>query len=466
MVFTSAVFVFIFLPVVLAGGIILRKHINISNLFLFFMSLIFYAWGKPKYVLLMLFSIICNYCLALLIEKTKYRNFWLIVAIFINIGVLFFFKYANWVLSIFNRMFNTSLYSKSMMLPIGISFYTFQALSYVIDVWKKKTPAQKSFIGVGLYIILFPQLVAGPIVRYTDIEQQIKERLMTSDKISDGIERFLVGFSKKILLADSFAAIADKVFLMNNENTLGMVFAWLGAIAYAMQIYFDFSGYSDMAIGLGKILGFSFPENFNYPYMASTITDFWRRWHISLSKWFRDYVYIPLGGNRHGTGRMIISLAITWLATGIWHGANVTFLIWGAIYGGIIILEKLLKLPEYVEKNRIYKMCYRCFSILLIIICWVIFRADNIREAFVYLKTMFCMKVSRSDLDITFLYIREYICEIMAGIAFCFPVGNWLKGTKSNGMQWGILLAEWLLFIVSVSYMVKGAYSPFIYFNF
>lgn len=329
MIFSSTVFLSKFLPIVLLGSFILRKKIKWQNLFLLLMSLMFYAWGEPKYVLLMLLSIVGNYALAILIERTAHRRLWLFTAVFLNIGMLFVCKYLNWGIGILNRIFDTSWQGIKMTLPIGISFYTFQALSYVIDVYRNTVPVQRNLINVGLYVSLFPQLVAGPIVRYVDIEKQIMHRTMTVETFAMGIERFMIGFSKKILLADSFSVIADRAFAMNLESTLGIAMAWLGAIAYTLQIYYDFGGYSDMAIGLGKMLGFSFAENFNHPYMALSVTDFWRRWHISLSRWFRDYVYIPLGGNQQGKKKMILALAMTWIATGIWHGANRTFVLWG-----------------------------------------------------------------------------------------------------------------------------------------
>ena len=268
------------------GCLLMKKHLKLSNAFLCVMSLYFYAYGEPKFVFLMIASIIFNYCIALLIDRaSRHRNVYLIVSVVFNIGILFVCKYLGWSIEILNSIFAKEIPAFTMALPIGISFYTFQAMSYVIDVWKKVVPAQKNIINVGLYVSLFPQLVAGPIVRYTDIEKQIYKRSLSPEKWGGGIERFIIGFSKKVLLADSFSVIADKAFLLNSENTMGFLFAWIGAIAYSLQIYYDFSGYSDMAIGLGKMLGFTFLENFNYPYMASSITDFWRRWHISLSRW-------------------------------------------------------------------------------------------------------------------------------------------------------------------------------------
>lgn len=332
MVFASTVFLFVFLPIVLLGNVLLKRNIALQNLFLLGMSLVFYAWGEPKYIVLMLFSCCINWAFGRImgkVENPKDRLLCLIVDILFNVGLLFICKYLNWGIGIFNRIFSTTLHQFPLRLPIGISFYTFQASSYIIDVYRKKIKAQKSLLGVSLYICLFPQLVAGPIVRYTDIEERLHDRKITIQDTSDGITRFLIGFSKKILLADSLAVIADKAFTLNDSGSLSVVMAWLGAIAYSLQIYYDFSGYSDMAIGLGKMLGFHFGENFNYPYLANSISDFWRRWHISLGNWFRDYVYIPLGGNRKGKVHTTINLMIVWCTTGMWHGANLTFLVWG-----------------------------------------------------------------------------------------------------------------------------------------
>lgn len=445
----------------------MKKHLKLSNAFLCVMSLYFYAYGEPKLVALMIASIIFNYCIALLIDKlSRYRNVCLIVSVILNIGILFVCKYLGWSIEILNSIFDKKIPAFNMALPIGISFYTFQAMSYVIDVWKRVVPAQKNIINVGLYVSLFPQLVAGPIVRYTDIEKQIYKRSLSPEKWGSGIERFIIGFSKKVLLADSFSVIADKAFLLNSENSLGILFSWIGAIAYSLQIYYDFSGYSDMAIGLGKMLGFSFLENFNYPYMASSITDFWRRWHISLSQWFRDYVYIPLGGNRHGTKRMLVALGITWLSTGIWHGANVTFLLWGCIYGTLIILEKLYEIPQKIQAGAAWKIPYRLFVLIVIMLCWVIFRAENINFAIQYIATMFGISGMTENSGLEILYCLEFKWELLAGSALCFPVIPWLKSQLKEHASYVLLFLEFLLFMVSISYLIKGTYSPFIYFNF
>ncbi len=335
MVFTNSFFLFAFLPVVLLGYYMLQRNVFLQNLFLTVVSLLFYGWTDPKLLLLIMGSIIINYSTALGVDRIQGRKGRLLCifgGIFCNIGILFYFKYAGWFCEILNKTIKSEIGAVKIVLPLGISFYTFQAMSYIIDVYRKKVRAQKDFLTVALYILMFPQLVAGPIIKYSEMELQISAiRRFIAEEFSVGVERFVKGFCKKILLADTLAVIADKAFSMNAQGELERTMAWLGAIAYTLQIYYDFSGYSDMAIGLGKMLGFKYPENFDYPYFASSITDFWRRWHMSLGAWFREYVYIPLGGNRKGQRRTLVNLAITWLATGLWHGANLTYAVWGGI---------------------------------------------------------------------------------------------------------------------------------------
>lgn len=470
MVFSSLIFIFGFLPITLIGEFVFKRYNKIQNMFLFLMSLLFYAWGEPKYVLLMLLSIALNWCLALSIDtdgrKKWQRNVLLIIAVIFNVGCLFVFKYLIWGISIVNSTFGLSVPYRDIALPIGISFYTFQALSYVIDVWKQDVRAKKDIISVGLYISLFPQLVAGPIVRYGDIEKQLSYRKLSLEGFSDGITRFMYGFTKKVLLADNVAVIADKAFAMNKANELGGAFAWLGAVAYTFQIFFDFSGYSDMAIGLGKMLGFSLPENFNFPYKAHSIRDFWRRWHISLSSWFRDYVYIPLGGNRKGNRRTYVNLAIVWLLTGIWHGANITFVLWGAIYGLIIIFERMINIEEKVKNNRVVGVGYRIFTCVCIIILWVLFRAENISQACLYIARMFDWSKWLDNISLVLLYIGEYKWELIACVV-CSLVKYPNKFKQQSSVLETIkMVLLYMFFIISISYLVKGTYSPFIYFNF
>lgn len=468
MIFTSIIFLFAFLPPVFILCIVLRNHVHAMNLFLLVASILFYAWGEPKYVVLIFFSILFNYGAAILLGRaSKCRKIILGSAIVVNIGMLFYFKYMNWSITLFNGLCNTEIARRNLTLPIGISFYIFQALSYVVDVYRGTVKAQRNVLKVGLYISLFPQLVAGPIVRYVDIEKQISDRKICIDDAAAGIKRFMFGFSKKVLLADSFAIVADAAFAMNANGTLGGGHAWLGAVSYTLQIFYDFSGYSDMAIGLGKMMGFTLPENFHYPYLAGSVTDFWHRWHISLSSWFRDYVYIPLGGNRKGKARMYLNLAVTWLATGLWHGANMTFILWGGIYGTLIIGEKLLNIPKRLEKSHPLQICYRGAVLLMIVLCWVIFRSDNIYFAGKYLKTMFTMRAPSADVMGMVIYLRQYVVEYIVGIIGAFPLLAALKRRRSQKV-WEIFstLMAWSVFLVSISYLIKGTYSPFIYFNF
>ena len=471
MVFSSLIFLFGYLPIILLGNFLLKKRIHLLNLFLLVLSLIFYAWGEPYYIVLMLISICFNWLSALWIDYIAstpiLKKTILILAILFNIGMLFIFKYANWILEMICELTGVSFPTLSISLPIGISFYTFQALAYVIDVWRGGVKASKSITAVGVYISLFPQLIAGPIVRYSDIAKSLQNRCITASDSSEGIWRFIAGLSKKVLLADSIAVIADKAFALNASGNAGSSFLWLGALAYALQIYYDFSGYSDMAIGLGKMLGFSFQENFNFPYAAATVTDFWRRWHISLSSWFRDYVYIPLGGSRNGLICTIRNLACVWILTGIWHGANLTFVCWGIAYGVIIIAERILKIPAYIDSaSTIRGTMYRIFTLVIILLCWILFRADNIQMAYSYIAAMFCPGNFFVNTDTTWLYLSEFRFELIIGILLSIPCSYRIICKIKEHIPVLYYISEYLLFFISISYLMKGTYSPFIYFNF
>lgn len=339
MVFSSLTFLFYFLPITLAVNMLLPEKVR--NYWLLAASLVFYAWGAHKFVFVMIISILMNYVFALLIagsENDKFRKFSLALAVVANLGILFYNKYMNFFTANLRRLFGDSVTVTKIVLPIGISFFTFQALSYVIDVYRKDTPVQKNPYYLGLYIAFFPQLIAGPIVRYRTIAEQIEGRTITVEKFTSGVRRFCCGFTMKIILSNQMSVIADAAFKLPGKN-LSVAFAWLGALAYSFQILFDFCGYSSMAIGLGRMFGFEFLENFNYPYLAKTVTDFWRRWHISLSQWFRDYVYFPLGGSRVGKGRLVRNLFIVWILTGIWHGAAWTYIAWGGLLRPLNIRE-------------------------------------------------------------------------------------------------------------------------------
>ncbi len=416
------------------------------NILLLVFSLLFYAWGEPKFVLVMICSIILNYIFGLLVTK-KYKKLWVVLSLTFNLGLLFVFKYLTYSLEIIG------IRAVQIALPIGISFFTFQALSYVLDVYRGDAPVQKNPLNLGLYISFFPQLIAGPIVRYDTFASQIKNRKHSSEKFADGIVRFCMGLGKKVLLANNMALIVDKAFTMDGNMTV--LFAWLGAISYMLQIYFDFSGYSDMAIGLAKMFGFDLLENFNFPYISKSITEFWRRWHISLSTWFRDYVYIPLGGSRvDSKKRAIFNLFVVWSLTGIWHGANLTFLIWGLYYFILLIVEKSsrYKLEKHTVTSHIV-------TLLLVLFGWVIFRADNIQMMVNYFKVMFGGATFYNN-SILF-YLNEYKWFYIAGILCLIPL---FKGKKWFEDITYILAP--IVLIISISYIVKGAYNPFIYFNF
>ena len=361
MLFSSMTFLYVFLPIVLLLYLITKKELH--NPILLAASIIFYAWGEPKYLAIMLLTILVNYFGALLIQNsTKRKKLFLILTVIANLGFLIYFKYFNFIIANCNNLLNLNINALDIIMPIGISFYTFQAMSYVIDVYRGEVKAQNDLYKVALYICLFPQLIAGPIIKYHDIEEQIESREVEFDKVSMGVKRFIVGLSKKVLIANTLGVVADKVFIQD-PTTFSHLTAWLGALSYTLQLYFDFSGYSDMAIGLGLIFGFRFMENFNYPYTSKSITEFWRRWHISLSTWFKEYVYISLGGNRKGKFRTLVNLAIVFLLTGIWHGAQWTFIVWGIWQGVFIIIEKISNFNQrrFYLKNTI-KLLIQCIQ--------------------------------------------------------------------------------------------------------
>lgn len=475
MVFSSPVFLFVFLPLVF----LLYKvaPAKIKNAILIVFSLLFYAWGEPLYVLLMLLSVAVNFALALGIgtgerEKTRrQRLLLLVITIVFNIGMLFIFKYSNFFVDNLNQFFHTNFDIPKIRLPIGISFFTFQAMSYTIDVYRGGTRAQKNPLNILLYISFFPQLIAGPIVLYSDIEKQIQNRVETSEKTVAGIQRFVVGLSKKMLLANTFGAVADQIFALDVVR-INIVVAWLGALTYALQIYFDFSGYSDMAIGLAKIFGFELKENFNYPYMADSIKDFWRRWHISLSEWFKEYLYIPLGGNRRGTMRTAINLLIVFFCTGIWHGAQWTFVVWGFYHGVFIMLERVGVIRP--ERFKIPGLA-RIYTLLVVVTAFVIFRANTIHQGLVMISKMFVGWQMNDDmLILTSRMMSPYfIAVLLIGL---IAITSWPKkcvGRLVRRLDQRPILIElssmtvtMLLFMVCVLSLSSAAYNPFIYFRF
>lgn len=470
MVFSNLVFLFAFLPVVLLFYTIPWKPFK--NVWLLIASLFFYAWGEPVYIFLMLGSIGFNYVFGLAIAAFSFRRrVWLTLAVVFNLFVLGFFKYAAFLFDNINRFFGTSIEGTGLPLPIGISFFTFQAMSYVIDVYRKKVAAQRNPLSLALYISFFPQLIAGPIVRYYDINEQLKERSVTLDKFTYGTKRFLTGLGKKVLLANSFAVIADDVFSRPLDE-VSVLSAWIGILAYSLQIYFDFSGYSDMAIGLGKMFGFDFMENFRYPYIADSITDFWRRWHISLSSWFRDYVYIPLGGSRRGLGVTIRNLLIVWTITGFWHGASWTFLAWGFYYGLLITMEKLGGLRIL---DKLWKPFRHLYVLLIVMIGWVFFRADDFSYSVQYLLHM----AGWSELgwvdDTSRVFLHDHWYLFVLGILMSLPLLDWARQRGSAFLDRRIVryssplaVPAFYMFVLlaSILQLVNSSYNPFIYFRF
>ncbi|MBO7683300.1 MAG: MBOAT family protein, partial [Kiritimatiellae bacterium] len=393
MLFTSIEFLFLFLPLTLAVYFVLPLRWGLKNAWLLAASLLFYAWGEPTFVFVMLGSIAFNYVAALVVDAARGRRgaagAALAAAVAGNLAVIGLWKYANFATATLRAWFPSlrgAVPQTSFLLPIGISFFTFQALSYVVDVARGDVKVQRNPLRLALYIALFPQLIAGPIVRYSTVCGQIESRRTTPDMFGRGVLRFLYGFNKKMLLANLFASVADRAFGMPDP---GCGMAWLGAAAYTLQIFFDFSGYSDMAIGLGLVFGFRFLENFDYPYVSKTVTEFWRRWHMSLGSWFRDYVYFPLGGSRVGRARLVANLAVVWTLTGVWHGANWTFILWGALYGVLITAEKLADLPRRVDANPLLRAVYQPFTLLAVVLGWVLFRSADLPAAGAYLKAMF-----------------------------------------------------------------------------
>lgn len=475
MLFTSLEFLLLFFPVTLGVYFFLPNVAR--NYWLLIASLFFYAWGEPTFVLIMLFSILCNYFAALRLEELKTgsvkRKLFLALTACINLGILFVFKYMNFVTENLRALFpalQSVVPQTEIVLPIGISFFTFQAMSYVIDVYRG-IPAQKNLGYLGLYISLFPQLIAGPIVRYTTVMDQMQHREITWNSFSNGMLRFLYGFNKKILLANLLSTVADAAFGAE-ELSVGM--AWLGAICYSLQIFFDFAGYSEMAIGLGEMFGFHFLENFNYPYISKTVTEFWRRWHISLGSWFRDYVYFPLGGSRvKSKKRLVFNLAVVWLATGAWHGASWSFIAWGVLHGTMVTIEKLCSIPQKTAGHRGLSVIYRIVTLLVVVCGWVLFRAEGLRNGLSYIQSMFGMR-GNTPTDTLFRFnLREYGAILVAGLICATPlpkmIGKKLRGSGSNGESICNSVAsviQFAFFVVSVSFLVMNAHNPFIYFNF
>lgn len=467
MLFSSIPFLFYFLPITLIVYAIAPRRLKNASLVLF--SLIFYAWGEPKYVLLMLITILVGYVFGLLIDHRKKQEkkagIVFAVSVVCVLASLAFFKYADFAVSTVNAVGHASFKLPNIALPIGISFYSFQLISYLADVYRGTEAVQKNFIDLAAYIAFFPQLIAGPIVRYGDIALQLRERTHSREKIAKGARRFIFGLSKKILVANMLAELCA-VFHASTDQTI--LFAWLYAVAFSLQIYFDFSGYSDMAIGLGSIFGFDFPENFNYPFISANITEFWRRWHMTLGSWFRDYVYIPLGGNRVPRWKHLRNILVVWALTGLWHGANWNFVCWGLYYGLWLLLEKFF-LGRYLKKNRVVSHIY---TILLTLIGFVIFDATGMGEAVKTIGSMFGIGAHGLSSAECVYYFRSYARVLVIALVGATPLPKSLASRFSQ-TEWGekaLLILEPVLLILLVvlctSCLVDGSFNPFLYFRF
>ena len=464
MVFSSMVFLCIFLPVVFLLHLLL-PGIRAKNGMLLLASLIFYAYGEPVYVILMIASAFVNYLSALLIgRKPAGKKAVMAVNVILNLAVLVLFKYTGFLAESVNTILGTAIPVPSIRLPIGISFFTFQAMSYVIDVYRGVTGAQKNFGKVLLYISFFPQLIAGPIVKYHDIAQEIENRTQTVDGVTDGIRRFIVGLSKKVLISNTVGLVADTLFAADVSG-LNAAAAWIGAVSYMLQIYFDFSGYSDMAIGLGEMFGFHFKENFNYPYISGSIREFWRRWHMSLSGWFQEYLYIPLGGSRKGKIRTVINKFIVFLCTGIWHGANVTFLFWGLYHGCFLMLEEIV--PAIREQGGKVKSFFQhIYTLLVVLIGFVFFRADSMHQGAAWIKTMFTgFGSNTAAMSLALEQLTPlYLVTVAVGIVACCPVKMLVK--KGRAYEAVTAAGSLVLLLLCMLSLASGTYNPFIYFRF
>ncbi len=465
MLFTSISFLYYFLPALIIIYFITPK--KYKNIILLIASLLFYFYGEPKYVFLMIAEIIIAYIGAILIDKYKNqsKNI-LIITLFIHVLLLIIFKYTDFIIQTINDISNANIKLLNIALPIGISFYIFQIISYIIDVYNGKVNVQKNIIKLATYVSLFPQLVAGPIVRYQTVEKELDNRTHSFNNFAYGIRRFSIGLAKKVLIANALGELCSKASA-TSEKTI--VFFWIFGISYMLQLYFDFSAYSDMAIGLGRIFGFHFPENFNYPYISKSITEFWRRWHISLSTWFKDYIYIPLGGNRDGKYKQIRNILIVWLLTGIWHGANWTFLIWGLLFGVILIIEKIF-LNKFMEK--LPSFIRRIYVLFIVMILFIIFSSDNMSVALTNIKGLFGMNGEAFVNDYTLHYLKSYLPVLIIALLGSTPFIKILidKLRKNKYVNNIINILEPILIVVILvvvtSYLIDNSYNPFLYFRF
>lgn len=470
MVFSSLVFLFAFLPLTLVFYFIVPR--NFRNFILLIVSLIFYAWGEPIYILLMLFSTVIDFIHGLLVEyyanQPKKAKRVVLSSVCINLGLLIFFKYSGFIISNFNLLFGTQFKVPDIALPIGISFYTFQTMSYTIDVFRKEAPAQRNIINLGAYVTMFPQLIAGPIVRYQTVANQLNDRKETQARFANGVQRFVIGLGKKVLLANNIGLLWDEISSTDISN-LSVLTSWLGVIAFGFQIYFDFSGYSDMAIGLGKMFGFELLENFNYPYLSQSITEFWRCWHISLGTWFRDYVYIPLGGNRKGKWRTYFNVFVVWFLTGLWHGASWNFVLWGLYFGVIITIEKVF-LMKWL--NQVPSIIRHIYTLFLLLIGWGLFAFDNFTYLKAYFKVMFGVEDVVLCNQTTLYYFSSnmilLIILVIASTPLLKVIYHKLIQSKYSLIIELIIIPVscFLILTLSTAYLVDSSYNPFLYFRF
>ncbi len=469
MVFSSVLFLFRFLPIFMICYFVLPKRMK--NFILFFGSLIFYAWGEPIYVLLMLFSTFVDYFNGRMIEKfrgKKAATGFLIASVIINLSVLCFFKYADFLVQTFRSVTGLSVPLMKLPLPIGISFYTFQTMSYTIDVYRGEAKVQKNLLDFGVFVTMFPQLIAGPIVKYVDVEESLHDRKVSLEAVSSGMQRFCIGMAKKVLLANNIGELWSRISAMDFGGISALT-AWLGIVAFAFQIYFDFSGYSDMAIGLGEMMGFRFPENFNYPYISASVTEFWRRWHISLGSWFREYVYIPMGGNRKGLPRQLFNILIVWMLTGIWHGAGWNFLFWGMWFAFFLSMEKLFLGKVLQKAGRAVGIVY---DTLVVLAGWVFFSLESPAQILGYFRAMFG---NAGPVDDQGLFLgREYLFLLMVAVVAATPLaGRLVKKLKESQATpcrvvycVGEKLIPMSLLLLSIAGIVDASYNPFLYFRF
>lgn len=472
MVFSSLVFLFVFLPITLIAYYIFPST-SIRNTVLLIASLIFYAWGEPIYIILMVLTTVLDYFLGFAIDRhrnhSNSRRAFLIIALIINLGALGFFKYYGFIIRNINNIFNLNIKDPMLPLPVGISFYTFQAISYLIDVYWGNVPVQKNLIDFSTYITMFPQLVAGPIVQYGDIAKQLRKRKETLDKFVDGIQWFIIGLAKKVLLANNIGALWD-IIKNSPVEQISVLSSWIGIIAFSFQIYFDFSGYSDMAIGLGKMFGFDFMKNFDYPYISKSITEFWRRWHISLGSWFREYVYIPLGGNRRGQLKWYRNILVVWFLTGFWHGADWNFILWGLYFALFLVLEKGF-LKQWLEGKPAF--IGHLYTLIVVIVGWVFFDFQDLGQGVQFIKTMFGLGKNKLIDNAALYYLQSYgFVFIVLALASTPILKKWTYRSYRLGEKLDTAKAlifpviYFCLLFLSTAYLVNESYNPFLYFRF